>query len=52
MRNDQLRPQLTAKKAKFLNMQEDGIKIRSSSFKNKKKYSRKDQTWKKDYEQS
>lgn len=43
-----LRPQLTAKKAKFLNLQQDGIKIRSSTFKNKRKYSRKDQNWRKE----
>lgn len=29
------------KKAQFLNMKEDGIKIRSATFKNKKAYDRK-----------
>lgn len=38
----------TAKKAHFLNMQEDGLKIRSTAYKNKKAYNRKDQSWKKD----
>lgn len=39
----------TAKKAIFLNMQEDGIKQRSQTFKNKKKaYNRKDKSWKED----
>jgi hypothetical protein len=38
----------TGRKAQFLNMAEDGVKIRSNRFKNKKKYNRKDQSWKKD----
>lgn len=38
----------TGQKAQFLNMQQDGIKIRSQRFKNKKAYNRKDQSWKKD----
>lgn len=38
----------TGRKAQFLNMQEDGVKIRSVTFKNKKAYNRKDQSWKKD----
>jgi hypothetical protein len=38
----------TGKKAQFLNMVEDGIKIRSTTFRNKKAYNRKDQSWKKD----
>lgn len=38
----------TAKKAMFLNMQEDGIKQRSQKFKNKKNYNRRDKSWKQD----
>ncbi len=38
----------TAKKGSFLNMQQDGIKIRAGAFKNKKAYSRKDKSWKQD----
>lgn len=36
----------TARKAMFLNMQEDGIKLRSQRFKNKKAYNRKNKSWK------
>lgn len=38
----------TGQKAQFLNMKEDGVKIRSTKFKNKKAYDRKNQSWKKD----
>lgn len=38
----------TGKKAQFLNMATDGLKIRSVKFKNKKAYDRKNQSWKKD----
>lgn len=38
----------TGQKAQFLNMREDGKKIRSVKFKNKKNYDRKNQSWKKD----
>ena len=44
-----MKPMLTGKKAQFLNMQEDGLKIRSTTFKNKKAYDRKSKTWKKEY---
>ena len=43
-----MRPQLTGKKAQYLNYQVDGIKIRPSTFKNKAKYNRKDKSWKKE----
>ena len=46
-----MQPKLVAKKAIHKNMSEDGIKIRSSSFKNKTKYNRKDKTWKKEQEE-
>lgn len=38
----------TGRKAIFINMQQDGIKIRSVKHKNKKAYNRKDQSWKQD----
>lgn len=38
----------TSKKAQFLNMAEDGIKIRAAKFKNKKAYNRNDRSWKQD----
>lgn len=38
----------TGRKALFLNMQEDGLKIRSVTHKNKKAYNRKDRSWEKD----
>ena len=38
----------TGQKAQFLNMQEDGLKIRSTTFKNKKAHDRKNKNWKKD----
>ena len=40
---------LTGKKAQFLNMKEDGLKIRATSFKNKKAYNKKDKSWKKEF---
>lgn len=42
------KPGDVARKAQFLNMQQDGIKIRSVRFKNKKAYNRKDRSWMKD----
>ena len=38
----------TGKKAQFLNMAQDGLKIRATTFKNKKAYNRKDKSWKQD----
>ena len=38
----------TAKKAQFLNMQQDGLKIRAVAHKNKKAYNRNDKSWKQD----
>lgn len=38
----------TGRKAQFLNMSEDGKKIRSVKFKNKNKYDRKDRSWERD----
>lgn len=38
----------TGRKAQFLNLSTDGIKIRATKFKNKKAYDRKDQSWKRD----
>lgn len=38
----------TGRKAQFLNMSEDGKKIRSVKFKNKTKYNRNDKSWKQD----
>ena len=38
----------TGKKAQFLNMAQDGLKIRASTFKNKRAYNRKDKSWKQD----
>lgn len=35
-------------KAQFLNMQQDGKKLRAVKFKNKTKYNRKDRSWEKD----
>lgn len=35
------KPQTTGRKAMFLNLKEDGLKIRASTFKNKKAYDRK-----------
>lgn len=40
----------TGKKAQFLNMKEDGLKIRSVTHKNKKAYDRKKNKNKKDWE--
>lgn len=42
------KPGDVARKAQFLNMQQDGLKIRSVTFKNKKAYNRKDKSWKQD----
>lgn len=39
----------TGRKAVFLNMKEDGLKQRSTTFKNKKAYDRKEKTWKKEF---
>lgn len=39
----------TGRKAQYLNMQQDGLKIRAGSFKNKKAYDRKNKSWKKEY---
>ena len=39
----------TGQKAQFLNMQEDGIKMRAATFKNKKAYDRKKKDWKKEF---
>lgn len=38
----------TAKKAIYLNMQLDNLKIRSNRIESKTKYSRKDKSWNKD----
>lgn len=38
----------TAKKALFLNMKEDNLILRAATFKNKKTYSRKNKSWKRD----
>lgn len=38
----------TGKKAQFLNMKEDGLKLRSSKIESKKKYNRKKSGWKKE----
>lgn len=38
----------TGRKAQFLNMAEDGLKIRSTKFKNKRAYNRNDKSWKQD----
>lgn len=38
----------TGRKAQFLNMKEDGLKLRAATFKNKRAYDRKDKSWKKD----
>lgn len=43
-----MQPQLTSKKAQYKNLAEDGIKIRSNTFKNVKKYDRKDKSWKRE----
>jgi hypothetical protein len=38
-------PEFTGKRAIALNLQKDGLKIRAASFKNRKKYNRKDKSW-------
>lgn len=43
-----MKPVMTGRKAQFLNMQQDGVKIRAAAFKNKKAYTRKDKSWKSD----